>query len=156
MSGPKLLLSALLVGGGVLALALGARVEERTLAATPAAAVVLEPHAEQAPAPPATPTPAAPAPDVASIMREEHDPAACVLDPSLDPAVQLVALRKLERDDPTRACELAYGLLESPDRQLRVNAIAILARDDSPRARDALAQLDPRSRRLATAIANRR
>lgn len=66
-----------------------------------------------------------------------------------DPKVRYAALRRLEELESPRTVPAALKLLHSEDPFLRSNTIALLARSDDPRAAQAIASLEPRYRRLA-------
>jgi len=100
---------------------------------------------------------APPAVSVETLMRGQSEPVACAADAELPPHVRVVALKRLARTNPDQALDLALSLLDSEESLVRTNAIAVLAKHPSPRARDALSKLDdPRAKRLATVLANRR
>lgn len=70
------------------------------------------------------------------------------------PQVRYAALRRLEELDSPRAVPAALTLLREPggDAFLRNNVVAFLARSTDPRAEQAIANLDPRLRRLAETL----
>ncbi len=75
-----------------------------------------------------------------------------VSDEQVAPTARYGALRRLEQEDPPAAVGAALEVLDDVTPLVRLNAIAVLTRADDPRAAEALARLDERSRRLATAL----
>jgi len=76
--------------------------------------------------------------------------AALALTTSNPPQVRYTALRRLEQVDPARAAEVAYELARDPATIVATNALAVLVRQGDPR----IGSLDPRSQRLAAALAS--
>lgn len=72
------------------------------------------------------------------------------------PDARVSALRDLERRDAAAATVTALRLVHDPVPLVRLNAVAVLARSTSPEATRVLALLDPESRLLAQALAERR
>lgn len=72
------------------------------------------------------------------------------------PDERVIALRDLERRDQAAATTTALRLVHDPVAFVRLNAVAVLTRSESPEAARVLASLDPESRRLAQALAERR
>lgn len=72
------------------------------------------------------------------------------------PESKVMALRDLERKDPSLAAAEARKLLTDPLPFVRVNAVAVLARSGDPAAEATLAGLDPTARALAAAVRERR
>lgn len=72
------------------------------------------------------------------------------------PEAKVMALRDLERNDPSLAAAEARKLLTDPLPFVRVNAVAVLARSGDPAAEVTLAGLDPTARALAAAVRARR
>ena len=104
---------------------------------------------------PAAPPPAAPPASVRQVATTASTPAelgAWVSDRSLAPQLRYTALRRLEGLAPADAVTAAIGCLDDTASLVRLNAIALLARIDDPRAKTALARVDPRSQRLAQAL----
>lgn len=81
---------------------------------------------------------------------------AWVRDASLPPNVRYGALRRLEAERPGEAVSAAIEVLEDTTALVRLNAIAVLARSQDPRAGAALARVDARSQRLAQNLLARR
>lgn len=77
-------------------------------------------------------------------------------DEALPPDVRYAALRRLEADAPADAVTAAIAVLDDPTSLVRLNAIAVLARSQDPRAKAALERVDARSRRLAHTLVARR
>lgn len=122
----------------------------------PAVATGPAPIRPRDPAGSAPPPPARPR-EVFLTRQSSERLAACATAPALEREVRYAALRKLEEQDGARATDVALALLdEEEDGLLRTNAIALLVRSDDPRARAAIERLDPRGRRLAAALAERR
>lgn len=88
-------------------------------------------------------------PDAASL-------AAWVQDGALAPNVRYAALRRLEAEHPTSAVSTAIAVLDDTCSLVRLNALAVLARSQDPRAAEALARTDARSQRLAQNLLARR
>lgn len=82
--------------------------------------------------------------------------ATCAGDPALPPHVRYAALRRLEETAPEQAVSAAIAALTDTTSLVRLNAIALLARSQDPRAREALGRIDPRSQRLAQALTTAR
>lgn len=78
-----------------------------------------------------------------------------VRDRALAPQARYAALRRLEVERPDEAVTAALAVLDDQAELVRLNAIAVLTRAKDPRAATALAALDDRSRRLATALTRR-
>lgn len=83
------------------------------------------------------------APEVASVV-------------SSAPQDRVRALRELERTNPPAAVVAATRLVRDPERLVRLNAVAVLARSSSPQAAETLAALDPTSQQLAMAVRERK
>lgn len=133
------------------------QVESPSLVHAPQPAPVASASATQAPA---TPSPPAPA-DLAAVLAPttRHPDAALaawVRDASLPPNVRYGALRRLETERPDEAVSAAIEVLEDTTALVRLNAIAVLARSQDPRAGAALARVDARSQRLAQNLLARR
>lgn len=94
--------------------------------------------------------------EVANGAANHQDLAAWVQDKSLDPSLRYSALRRLEKQSAKDAIPAAIGCLEDTAQLIRLNAIAVLSRSDDPRAKEALARIDPQSQRLAQALVARR
>jgi HEAT repeat protein len=74
-------------------------------------------------------------------------------DETLEPSARYAALRRLEElGDREAVVDAAVRLLDENDEFLRVNAIAVLTRTDTDRARAALAKRPERDQRLAETL----
>lgn len=139
---------------------------EREVAPTgPTRAAPLPPSVapEASASPRATPGPGvAPAPErFGEVLDPRARPeatslAAWVRDASLAPNVRYAALRRLEADHPASAVPAAIAVLDDTCSLVRLNALAVLARSQDPRAAEALARTDARSQRLAQNLLARR
>lgn len=115
-----------------------------------------------APGPQAKDSPPAPAPRRLSEVLAQgarHAPGdleVWVGDEALPPDVRYAALRRLEADAPADAVTAAIAVLDDPTSLVRLNAIAVLARSQDPRAKAALERVDARSQRLAHTLVARR
>lgn len=121
------------------------------------------PPAQVAPEPSASPSLAvAPAPATfGAVLDPRSSPdaaslAAWVQDGALAPNVRYAALRRLEAEHPTSAVSTAIAVLDDTCSLVRLNALAVLARSQDPRAAEALARTDARSQRLAQNLLARR
>ena len=111
--------------------------------------------------PPASPPPAPRPADARAVLDRPAsiaDLARWAEDADAGQGVRLTALRRLEREGPGRATDVAARLLsETPgDPQLRANAVAVLARSSDPRADAVLARQEPRYQQLAARLRERR
>lgn len=86
-------------------------------------------------------------------MTDAEALAELALTPSAAPQVRYTALRRLEEVDGERSVEVALALLDDPAPLVQTNAIAVLVRSGDPRADAALSGMDPRSQRIAAALA---
>lgn len=114
-----------------------------------------------APGPPPAGAPARPRPArLADVARQDvtlssGELAGWTRDAGLDPQTRYAALRRLEALDPAAAVDAAIAATTDASPLVRHNALALLARSQDPRAAEAVALLDDRSRRVAAALARR-
>jgi hypothetical protein len=106
------------------------------------------------PEPARAPEPARPA-SVGDVQAaaDPADLARWVGDATLEPTLRYAALRRLEAVSPAEAVTVAATCAQDPAPLLQKNALALLARADSPLARAELARLDSKDQRLARALA---
>ena len=76
--------------------------------------------------------------------------AAQALDTANSAQLRYTALRRLEQVDPARAGEVAWTLAGDASSIVATNALAVLVRQGDPR----ISSLDPRSQRIAAALAS--
>ena len=78
-----------------------------------------------------------------------------VEDDELEAQWRVLALRRLDQVDSPQAEEIGLRWLQQDDPDLKLGAISLLARSDSPRVMAALAQSGPRHRGLALSLRQR-